>query len=266
VGVCVTARNHAGGNVVNDNMESLQYGIVQVHNQLSSSLPNIFDRKERQHPHAAAKQESNHGADRVRQSSYLQLCIGTIAAGERQGRRGRHAGGATGSAPVVQNGRCFDASAIAGRTTPSTRHHALLPIVHHKQKLTMQGLETADELVGDVLGLTAVVTGPTSGIGEATAAVLSRNGAHGALGVARLLVPISLAGWPNLQPGNPRKLNLTVQPCKSAFSASAQIHPHPTPTHQQSSWPAAAAPKARPSPRAWPPKRQQPAASHPGWR
>lgn len=43
----------------------------------------------------------------------------------------------------------------------------------------MRGLPDADELVGDVSGLTAIVTGPTSGIGEATAAALVRGGAHG---------------------------------------------------------------------------------------
>ncbi|GBG00471.1 hypothetical protein Rsub_13152 [Raphidocelis subcapitata] len=46
------------------------------------------------------------------------------------------------------------------------------------QKLSMWDLPAADELAGDVKGLTAVVTGPTSGIGEATAAVLARRGAH----------------------------------------------------------------------------------------
>lgn len=46
------------------------------------------------------------------------------------------------------------------------------------QKLTMWDLPDADTITGDMSGLTVVVTGPTSGIGEATAAVLSRNGAH----------------------------------------------------------------------------------------
>jgi NADP-dependent 3-hydroxy acid dehydrogenase YdfG len=45
----------------------------------------------------------------------------------------------------------------------------------------MWNLPDADSIVGDsVEGLTAVVTGPTAGIGEATAAVLARHGAHGA--------------------------------------------------------------------------------------
>ncbi|KIZ02344.1 hypothetical protein MNEG_5614 [Monoraphidium neglectum] len=48
------------------------------------------------------------------------------------------------------------------------------------QKTTMWDLPSADELVGDASGLTAIVTGPTSGIGEATTGVLARNGAHGA--------------------------------------------------------------------------------------
>eukprot|EP00877_Chromochloris_zofingiensis_P011833 jgi/Chrzof1/6903/Cz02g02220.t1 len=46
------------------------------------------------------------------------------------------------------------------------------------QKVGMLRLPHVDKIGGDVSGLTAIVTGSTSGIGKATAAALARRGAH----------------------------------------------------------------------------------------
>jgi hypothetical protein len=62
------------------------------------------------------------------------------------------------------------------RATAITVHGALF------QRLGMAHLGAVDAVGGapdSVRGLTVVVTGPTAGIGRATAAALARRGAHG---------------------------------------------------------------------------------------
>jgi hypothetical protein len=61
--------------------------------------------------------------------------------------------------------------------------HATAIAVHGTllQRLGMRHLGHVDQVgdAGSVRGLTVVVTGPTAGIGQATAAALARRGAHG---------------------------------------------------------------------------------------
>jgi hypothetical protein len=121
------------------------------------------------------------------------------------------------------------------RATAITVHGTFL------QRLGMRHLGSVDQ-VGDegaVRGLTVVVTGPTAGIGRATAAALARKGAHGGFMVSLAASADSASVDGDPQRTQSQKTPKNKQKQSSSRAAAPSAAPSSRPSYAPSTRPRA---------------------------